>query len=47
MAEGHYSKVSRENGQLEICLKVTEVTLHATEEEPTSYGPGWPRLTPW
>jgi hypothetical protein len=33
MAKGRYSKVSRENGQLEICLKVTEVTLHATEEE--------------
>jgi hypothetical protein len=41
MAEGRYSKVSRENDQLEICLKVTEVALHATEEETSVI---WTRL---
>jgi hypothetical protein len=47
MAEGRYSKATQENGQLEIRRKVTEVALHATEEETNVTGPGWPRLTPW
>jgi (p)ppGpp synthase/HD superfamily hydrolase len=33
MAKDRYSEVTRENAQLETHLRVTEVTLHATEEE--------------
>lgn len=33
MAEDRYSEVTRENGQLETRLRVTEVALHAVEED--------------
>ena len=32
-AQNRYSKVTQENGQLEICLRVSQAALHATEEE--------------
>ena len=32
-AQNHYSKATRENSQLEICLGVSQVALHAAEEE--------------
>ena len=33
MAQNHYSEVTWENGQLEICLGVSQAALHAAEEE--------------
>jgi len=33
MAQNRYSEVTWENGQLEICLGVSQATLHAAEEE--------------
>jgi hypothetical protein len=33
MAKDRYSEVTWENGQLETCLRVTEVALYAMEEE--------------
>ena len=33
MAQNHYSKVTWENGQLEIHIKVSQVALHEAEEE--------------
>ena len=32
-AQNRYSEATRENGQLEICLGVSQAALHATEEE--------------
>ena len=32
-AQNHYSEGTRENGQLEICLGVSQAALHAAEEE--------------
>jgi len=32
-AQDRYSKVTRENGQLDIHLEVSQAALHATEEE--------------
>ena len=33
MAQNRYSEATWENGQLEICLGVSQATLHAAEEE--------------
>ena len=33
MAQDRYIEVTWENGQLEICLRVSQATLHAAEEE--------------
>ena len=33
MSQDHYSEATRENGQLEIRLGVSQATLHAAEEE--------------
>ena len=33
MAQDHYSKATRENGQLEIHLGVSQAALHTVEEE--------------
>ena len=33
MAQDRYSEATRENGQLEIHLKVSQAALHAAEEE--------------
>ena len=33
VAQNRYSKVTRENGQLEISIGVSQATLHAAEEE--------------
>ena len=33
VAQDHYSEAAQENGQLEICLGVSQGALHATEEE--------------
>ena len=33
MAQNRYSEETWENGQLEICLGVSQATLHAAEEE--------------
>ena len=33
MAQNHYSKVTWENGQLEIHLEVSQAALHMAEEE--------------
>ena len=33
MAQNHYSKATWENDQLEICLRVSQATLHMAEEE--------------
>jgi hypothetical protein len=41
MAEGRYSEVAWENGQLETRLRVTEVALHAAKEETSA---AWARL---
>ena len=32
-AQNHYSEVTYETGQLEICLRVSQAALHAAEEE--------------
>ena len=32
-AQNRYSEVTRENGQLEICLGASQAALHAAEEE--------------
>ena len=32
-AQNRYSEATRENGQLEICLGVSQAALHAAEEE--------------
>jgi hypothetical protein len=41
MAKDRYSEVTRENGQLETYLRVTEVALHVVEEETNTT---WARL---
>ena len=33
MAQDRYSEATWENGQLEICLRVSQAALHAAEEE--------------
>ena len=33
MAQNHYSEVTWETSQLEICLRVSQAALHAAEEE--------------
>ena len=33
VAQNRYSEVTRENGQLEICLGASQAALHAVEEE--------------
>ena len=33
VAQNRYSKVTQENGQLEICLRASQAALHAAEEE--------------
>ena len=33
MAQNHYSEATWETGQLEICLGVSQASLHAVEEE--------------
>ena len=33
MAQNHYFEATWENGQLEICLEVSQAALHVAEEE--------------
>ena len=33
VAQDHYFEATWENGQLEICLRVSQASLHAVEEE--------------
>ena len=46
-AQDRYSEATRENGQLEIRLGVSQAGLHAAEEEASLLGRGWPSPTLW